>query len=183
MENENQNQAEVKTNWFKTHKTQCIIGAVVVVAIVAAVVIFMMMNTGNPEKTMEAYLKAMSSGDSEELLKITDLKGAAAWEKCNGKPEKFEEEYNKISDENAKKYEEQLKSVFSSATSLLKSLGTSYTMETESIEKPVELGKNLYRVNAKVKIKMSIFGINQEQEKDESIVVYNGKFIGEYSED
>ncbi|MBP3801231.1 MAG: hypothetical protein J6I85_04255 [Clostridia bacterium] len=179
MENEVKTN-EPKTNWFKTHKKQCIIGVVAVVAIVAVVVVvLMMMNSNSPEKVMETYVKAMSSGNSDELVKITDLKGAAAWGKCNHDPEKFLDEYNKISDDEAKGYEKEVKSALDAATSLFTTLGSKFTMETSNIEKPEQLANNIYKVKAKVKIKVSIFGINHEQDVDLSIAVYNGKFIGE----
>ena len=47
------------------------------------------------------------------------------------------------------------------------------------MEKPEQLANNIYKVKANVKVKVAIFGINQEQNIDVSIAVYNGKFIGE----
>lgn len=61
---------------------------------------------------------------------------------------------------------------------LLKSFG-GVEMSINNIEKPEELAKNLYKVNANVKMKVSVFGVNQEQDQDMSLIVYNGRFVGE----
>lgn len=170
---------ETKQNWFKSHMTLCIICAVVVIAAVVAVVLLVNNNGGqSPEEVVKTYVAAMQEGNTDKIMDMTDIKGAYAWYECGGDAEKFEEEYNKISDSEINSYKDTFKSGIDSAMGMLKAFG-GVEMSINSIEKPEELAKGLYKVNANVKMKVSVFGTNQEQDQDLSLAVYNGKYIGE----
>ena len=176
-ENSTNTTTETKTNWFKSHMTVCIISAIVVIAAVVAIVLLVGNKGGqSPEDVVKTYVAAMQEGDADKIMNITDVKGT--WSKCGGDASKFEETYNSISDEDAKSYESTAKSGISTAMGLLKSFG-GVEMSINNIEKPEELAKNLYKVNANVKMKVSVFGVNQEQDQDMSLIVYNGRFVGE----
>lgn len=183
-ENSNQTQnttntTEVKQNWFKSHMPVCIIAGVVVIAAVV-VVVFLLMNNGgqSPEKVVETYVQAMQEGNVDKLMNITDLKGAYAWYKCGKKAEKFEETYNKISDNDIKSYEKTFKSGLNTAFGMLKSFG-GVQISINNMGKPEEISKGLYKIKANIKMKVSVLGTEQEQDQDLSLAVYNGKFIGD----
>lgn len=178
-ENSTNTTTETKTNWFKSHMTVCIISAIVVIAAVVAIVLLVGNKGGqSPEEVVKTYVAAMQEGDTDKIMNITDVKGVYAWSKCGGDASKFEETYKSISDEDAKSYESTAKSGISTAMGLLKSFG-GVEMSINNIEKPEELAKNLYKVKANVKMKVSVFGVNQEQDQDMSLMVYNGRFVGE----
>lgn len=175
MENE-----EKKENWFKKNWKVCAIAAVVVVAIAAIVVVILMNQKDSPEKVMESYVKAMGDANVDEMVKITDLKGAYAWEKCGKDPSKFAEEYKNAASVDMGAYEGEFKNSLESGLAMLKSFG-GIQITINKIEQPEKLADNLFAVKANVKMKMSFLGKEQEQDQDMSIAVYNGKFIGEYS--
>lgn len=166
---------EKKTNWFKSHMAVCIISAVVVIAAVVAIVLLVGNKGGqSPEDVVKTYVEAMQEGNADKLMNITDVKGACAWTKCGRNASKFEETYNSISDEDAKAYEKIFKTTIEATLKLAK-----IEMSIKNIEKPEEIAKNLFKVKASVKTKFSVFGIEQEQDQDISLVVYNGRYIGE----
>lgn len=174
MENEN------KENWLKKNWKVCVIALVAVVAIAAVVVFIIMNQKPSPEKVMESYINAMASGNVDDMMKITDLKGAYAWEQCGKDPAKFEEEYKKVAGLDTSSYEEQIKSTLESGIQMLQSFG-GLKMTVNSMGTPEKLADNLYAVKANVKMKITVLGMDQEQDQDMSIAIYNGKFIGEYS--
>ena len=116
--------------------------------------------------------------DEIERSENEKKKGACAWEKCSKDASKFEEEYKKISDDDAKSYESTIKSSLEKGMNLLKSFG-GVELTVNKAEKPEEMAKNLYKIKANVKMKVSVFGVEQEQDQDISLVVYNGRYIGE----
>ena len=183
---------EKKSNWFKAHMAVCIISVVVVIAAVVAIVLLVNNNGGkSPEDVMKTYVEAMQEGNVDKLMGVMDLKGAYAWSKCGRNANKLEEVYKSVSDDDVKKYESTAKSGLESAMKLLKDnkplayyeelLKTfgSVQISIAEMEKPEELAKDLYKVKAKVNIKVSVFGVEQEQKQDMSIAVYNGRYIGE----
>jgi TPP-dependent indolepyruvate ferredoxin oxidoreductase alpha subunit len=135
-------------------------------------------NPFNLEQVVKTYVEAMQEGNADKLMNITDVKGACAWTKCGRNASKFEETYNSISDEDAKAYEKTAKTGLDTAMGLLKSLG-GVQISLNNIEKPEEMAKNLFKVKATMKMKVSVFGVDQEQDQDISLVVYNGRYIGE----
>ncbi|MBO6232996.1 MAG: hypothetical protein J6N78_02915 [Clostridia bacterium] len=170
---------EKKSNWFKAHMAVCIISVVVVIAAVVAIVLLVNNNGGkSPEDVMKTYVEAMQEGNVDKLMGVMDLKGAYAWSKCGRNANKLEEVYKSVSDDDVKKYESTAKSGLESAMKLLKTFG-SVQISIAEMEKPEELAKDLYKVKAKVNIKVSVFGVEQEQKQDMSIAVYNGRYIGE----
>ena len=178
-ENTTNTTTEKKTNWFKSHMAVCIISAVVVIAAVVAIVLLVGNKGGqSPEDVVRTYVAAMQEGNTDKIMNITDVKGACAWAKCGQDASKFEDEYNKISDEDAKSYEKTARTGLDTAMGLLKTFG-GVEMSINNIEKPEEMAKNLFKVKATVKMKVSVFGVDQEQDQEMSLVVYNGRFIGE----
>lgn len=171
---------ETKQNWLKANAKVCIIGVVAVLAIVAVVVVLMMNQKDSPEKVIESYISAMQNGDVDAMMEIMDLKGAVAWESCGKDPEKFMEEYNKISDDDVKAYESEFRSTMESSMQMLQNFG-GLELSINKIETPEKLANDLYAVTANVKMKVTVLGMEQNQEEDMSIAVYNGKYIGEYS--
>lgn len=172
---------EVKQNWFKSHKTACIIIAVALVAAIVAVVLVFTLNKGqSPEKIVETYVEAMNEGNVDKIMDMTDIKGAYAWYTCGRDASKFEEEYNKISDAEINSYKDTFKSGLESAIGMLKAFG-GVEMKINSMEKPEEVAKGLYTIKANTKMKVSVFGMDQEQDQDLVLAVYNGKYIGEAS--
>lgn len=171
MENGTNQNGETKNN-----SKVWIIGAVALVAVIAVVLVFMMNNGNNPKKVMETYIQSMSNGDIDSLMKVVDVKGVLAWENCGKNPEKFLEEYNKISDTEVKDSEEKVKTALKSGSQILKSVGD-LEMKVNKVEEPEKIGENIYRVKANVHIKVTAFGLSNEQDRDFKIVVYNGKFI------
>lgn len=178
MENEN---TEVKENWFKKNGKVCIIALVAILAIVAVVVVLLMNQKDSPEKVMESYINAMASGDVDAMMKITDLKGYYAWEQCDKDASKFAEEYKKATNEDTSSYEEDIKSTLESGMQMLQAFG-GLEMTINSIETPEKLADDLYKVKANIKMKITVLGMDQEQDQDMAIVTYNGKYVGEYSE-
>ena len=135
-----------------------------------------------PEKVMETYVQAMQEGNVDKVMEMTDLKGAYAWAMCGRDPQKFEEQYNKISDDEINSYRDQIKSGLDAAIGMLKSFG-SLEMKINKMEPAQEIGKGLYKIKANVKMKVSVFGVEQEQDQDIVLAVYNGKYIGEATEE
>ena len=178
---ENSTNTETKQNWFKTHMAVCIVAVVAIVAVVVAIVLLTGKGGQSPEKVMETYIEAMKEGNVDKIMNITDLKGVYAWSKCGRDASKFEETYNSISDDDVKNYESTARSGLDAAIGMLKSFG-SLEMSINNMDKPVELAKNLYKIKANVKMKVSVFGVNQEQDQDIILAVYNGKYIGEAAE-
>lgn len=170
---------EKKSNWFKAHMAVCIISVVVVIAAVVAIVLLVNNNGGkSPEDVMKTYVEAMQEGNVDKLMEVVDVKGFYAWMKCGQKAEKFEETYNSISDEEAKKYESTAKSGLEAGFKILKAFGK-FEMSINNIEKPEELAKELYKVKANLKVKASVFGVEQDNNQEKSIMVYKGRYIGE----
>ena len=156
----------------------CIISVVVVIAAVVAIVLLVNNNGGkSPEDVMKTYLEALQEGNTDKLVNIIDSKGAYAWVKCNGKAEKFEEAYNSISDSEVDAFDGMFK--LGLKTTLTATKGAQVEITINKIEKPEELAKGLYKVKANIRVKGSAFGISQDKNRDISIVVYNGKYIGE----
>ena len=168
---------ETKQNWFKAHMTVCIISAVVVIAAVVAIVIIVN-RTLTPEDVVKTYVAAMNEGKIDKIMNIADFKGACAWAKCKNDASKFEEEYKKCSDDDAKTYEQITKSTLETAMKIVKNIGK-LEMSINNIETPEELAKDLYKVKASVKMKVSVFGVNQEQDQDIALIVYKGKYVCE----
>lgn len=161
----------------KTNSNVWIIGAIALVAVIAVVLVFMINNgANNPKKVMETYINSMSSGDIDSLMKVVDIKGVVAWENAGKKAEKFLEEYNKISDQDVKDNEEKVKNALKAGSEILKAVGD-LEMKVNKVEEPEKIAENMYRVRANVHIKVTAFGLSNEQDRDFKIIVYNGKFI------
>lgn len=180
MENEtNQTNttANKKQGWFKQHLTLCIIIAVIIVAAVVGAY-FIFANQGlSPEDVAKKYVEAMSEGSSDKLMEITDLKGAYAWEECDNKIDKFIEKYQNTSDSDVNSYKDEMKKSLDTAMAMLKAFG-GVQISLKDVEKPENLGNGLYKVKANMQ--MEAFG--QTQDQGVTLLVYNGKYIGEISE-
>ena len=176
-----ENSTETKQNWFKSHMAVCIVAVVAVAAVVVAIVLLTGKGGKSPEDVMKTYVDAMKEGNVDKIMSITDVKGVYAWAKCGRDASKFEETYNGISNDEVKGYEETARSGLDAAIGMLKSFGD-LEMSINNMDKPVELAKNLYKIKANVKMKVSVFGVNQEQDQDIVLAVYNGKYIGEAAE-
>ncbi len=182
MEENSKNTTQTKQNWFKSHMTVCIIAVIIVIAAVVGIVLLTNNKGGqSPEKVVETYVQAMQDGNVDKIMEMTDIKGAYAWEQCGRDASKFQEEYNKISDSDAQTYKDTLKSGLDAAIGMLKAFG-GVQMSINNMEKPEELAKDLYKIKANAKMKVSVFGVDQEQDQDLILVVYNGRYIGEASE-
>ena len=168
---------EKKQGWLKSHLALCIICVVIIAAVVVGVYFVMQNQADTPEKVAEKYVTAMKEGNSDQIMQITDIKGAYAWDKCGKDASKFIEEYNKTSDDAVNSYKDELKSSLDSAMAMLKAFG-GVNISLKNVETPVELSKGLYKVKANME--MEAFGMKQD--KGTSLLVYNGKYIGEYSE-
>lgn len=169
------NTETTKTETKKGNTVLCAVIAIVVIAAIVAGVYFLVVNkSGNPEEVAKKYVEAMNEGSADKIIEITDAKAALAWKNCDGDIEKFEEELNKVNDEDANSYKDELKNSLDQAMAMLKAFG-GVTLELNNVEKPVDMGKGIYKVTANVK--MAVFG--QEQEQDINLATYNGKYIGE----
>lgn len=178
MENETKKEpVENKQNWFKAHAALCIICLVVIVAAVVGVYFLMQNQAMTPEKVAENYVAAMNEGSADKIIEITDLKGAYVWDNCGKDASKFIEEYNKTSDVDVNAYKDKLKNSLDSAMAMLKAFG-GVKISLQNIETPEELATGLYKVQANMQ--MEAFGMQQDQSI--TLVTYNGKYIGEYSE-
>ncbi len=135
----------------------------------------------NPEEVVKNYIEAMQEADTDKMVNMTDIKGAYAWKQCDGNVSEFDEEYKKISKNEEKKIEEKVRASIEYDNSFIKNFG-GVEMSIENIEKPEKLAKNLYKVKVSVKMKISVLGKIQEQDQDMTLVVYNGKYIGEAGE-
>ena len=169
-------------NWFKSHIAVCAISVIVVIAAVVGIILLVNNKGGqSPEKVMETYVSAMQEGNVDKIMGITDIKGVYAWAKCNRDASKFEEEYKNTSDEEVKSYESTAKSGLEAAIGMLKTFGN-IEMTINNMDKPEELAKNLYKIKANVNMKVTVFGVEQKQDQDIVLAVYNGKYIGEVGE-
>ncbi|MBR3002655.1 MAG: hypothetical protein IKF38_03710 [Clostridia bacterium] len=177
MENENNQTnttAEKKQGWVKQHLALCVIILVILVA-AGVGAYFLFANQGaSPEEVATKYVEAMSEGNTDKLLEITDLKGAYAWEKCENDINKFKEEYKNAPEDEINSYKDKMKSSIDTAMGMLKTFG-GVKITLKNVEKPESLGNGIYKVKANMQ--MEAFGQSQEQEL--KLVVYNGKYIGE----
>lgn len=167
-------QTATKPSFFKAHGVAIIVTLLVIVAAAAAIIFFVMNNQSGPEKVFNTYVDAMREGSSDKIMDITDIKGAMAWAKCNKNPNTFIEKYNSITNEQADKYRDTTKSSLDAAMSLLKVFG-GVEINVKNMEKPVDLGNNLYSVKGQITIKV----LGMEQDQTISVVTYNGKYIGD----
>ena len=166
----NETKTENKQNWVKQHLALCIIIAVIIVVVVGVTIYIF--SGSNPEEVAKKYVEAMSEGSTDKLMEITDLKGAYAWEKCDGDVDKFLEEYKNVSDEEVASQKEEMRKSLDTAMAMLKTFG-GVQISLKNIENTENLGKGISKV--KVNIQMEMQGNTQEQ--DVTIVVYQGKLI------
>ena len=168
------NTADKKENWFKTHLPLVIACVVLVVALGVGLFFLLGNKADTPEKIAEKYVEAMSEGNSDKLMNIMDIKGAYAWKKCNGNTDKFVEEYNKVADVDVNSYKDEIKKSLDAAMGMLKAFG-GVSIKMKNVETPQELSKGLYKVTANME--MEAFG--QKQDQATTLIVYNGKYVGE----
>lgn len=178
MEEEKKETKTTETTKTETKKGNTVLYAVIAVVVIAAIVagiyFLVVNNSGNAEEVAKKYVEAMNEGSADKIIEITDEKAALAWKNCDGDVEKFEEELNKVNEEDANSYKDELKNSLDQAMAMLKAFG-GVTLELNKVEKPEDMGKGIYKVTANVK--MSVFG--QEQDQDINLATYKGKYIGE----
>lgn len=165
---------ETKPGFFKKHCVAIIISLLVIAAAAVAITFFIMNNQSGPEKVFNTYVEAMKEGNSDKIMDITDVKGAMAWSSCGRNPKTFIEKYNSITNEQADKYKNTTKTTLDSAMSLIKAFG-GVEINVKNMEKPEDLGNGLFKVKGQITMKV----LGMEQDQTISLVVYNGKYIGE----
>lgn len=168
------NTAEKKEKGFKKYLPLVIVCVLLVVALGVGLWFLLGNKADTPEKIAEKYVNAMSEGNADKLMDIMDIKGAYAWKQCNGNTDKFVEEYNKVNDSDVNSYKDEIKKSLDSAMGMLKAFG-GVSIKLKNVETPEELTKGLYKVTANME--MEAFG--QKQDQGTSLIVYNGKYIGE----
>ncbi len=140
--------------------------SILVVAIVLIICIVVAVRP-TPEKTAKKFLQYLDKGKFSKAFDLVDVVGAGAWANCNGDYEDFNDYYDDYSD----KYEDDdMKDklddmIDSTVEGMEDSLGDAekYGVEIKKIKKAkkVKDAKNLYKVEAKVKVEY------QEDEDDD----------------
>jgi len=137
-----------------------IIAVVAIVAIIAVVagIIFAVRQT--PEKAVKTFLKNYENKKASKVVEQMDLVGLTAWVECDGDYEDFSDKYDKykekFEDLDDDEYEEQVESMKEELEDKFEDIDK-IKIEIKKIKsaKKVKDAKNLYKVNAKIKISIT----------------------------
>ncbi len=176
--------------FFKNNKIAVtIIIAVLLIAIIAVAIVLVQKNgeKKKEEQKNEAiktaindYMVAFNELDKNKMLAAVDSKAACAWANCEGDTSRFKEQYDKVTDEDKKTYED---NNISSRVEMLKSFYDNYLdyhkVELVSIEetKDIDGVEGLSKTTAKIKEMYSYDGQEQTQEQSVYFYIYNGKVV------
>lgn len=176
--------------FFKNNKIAVtIIIAVLLIAIIAVAIVLVQKNgeKKKEEQKNEAiktaindYMIAFNELDKNKMLSAVDSKAACAWANCEADTSRFKEQYDKVTDEDKKTYEE---NNITSRVEMLKSFYDNYLdyhkVELVSIEetKDIDGVEGLSKSTAKIKEVYSYDGQEQTQEQSVYFYIYNGKVV------
>ncbi len=151
--------------------------AVISVVTIAVVSIFILKSVYDPpEIAAENYIKIIDAKDVSKIMNMIDAKAGVAFEKCEQDATKFEEEYKKVTDEEANKYAETRRLKYEETMKNIKTLNDDYKVTFKNTEQPEQIANNLYKV--KTNYNISTMGMDLDMSID--LVIYKGKVVCEY---
>lgn len=176
--------------FFKNNKIAVtIITVVLLIAIIAVAVVLIQKNSEKKKEeeknesiknAISDYVVAYNELDKDKMLAAIDSKAACAWANCEADTTKFKEQYDKVTDEDKKSYED---NNIVSRVEMLKTFYETYLdyhkMELASIKdtKDIEGVDGLLKSTATIKESYSYDGQEQQSEQEVYFYIYNGKIV------
>ena len=176
--------------FFKNNKIAVtIISIVLLIAIVAVAVVLVQKNSEKKKEeeknesiknAISDYVVAYNELDKDKMLAAIDSKAACAWANCEADTTKFKEQYDKVTDEDKKSYEN---NNIVSKVEMLKTFYDTYLdyhkMELGEIKdtKDIDGVDGLVKSTATIKESYSYDGQEQASEQQVYFYIYNGKIV------
>lgn len=146
----------------------------IILAIILGLIFFINWQGKKPIRIVEKFIIAIQEDDTKALEKLFDTKGFFAWQECNGKIGGFEEEYNKIKDNELKQMikdytgDNNIKEIY---RELVGGIDSNISLTGEpTMEK---IAPSMYEVT--VKLKAKIYGDTRTQKV--KYIVYKNKMV------
>lgn len=173
---------EKKSFDFKKYLPYIGIAVAVILVIVLLVAIF----GGGPKKAVKKFVKAFNNGNASKLVDSIDFAGMEAWDYDYMKDfdkddyKDFKEDYKDVDKDDLKDAKKDAKDGLKETFDDMKDDYKSYKMKIEKIKDVEKLGKDLYKVKAKISLEAKPKD-KDDDEIDESetmtFIVYKGKVI------
>lgn len=169
-------------SWIKSHLVVSIAGLVGVIAVIIAA--FLLISSG-PKSAVKDFCKAFAKMDGKKVVKTMDLIGTGVW--SNYDDEDFDKDDYK---DFIKEYKDAKKEVKLSEAKdeaiegmdkifdLMEDEVKSFSIKVKKFKDVEKLGKNLYKVEAKVDVKIKDKDGDKEEKSDTmNFIVYKNKII------
>lgn len=170
------------TNFVKSNTRLIVIAVAILIALILLIAIISNATSG-PKQAVKNYISAMNKMSADKMLSSMDIKASIAYYTCYSRASDFSEtefkkEYKKVKNSDVKDFKESFKSTISSSLEALKDGDYSYKLlEIKEVEK-LENCKNLYNVEAKVRIKYKDEdGDKQDITNTINLIVYKNKIV------
>lgn len=158
----------------------------IALAVILVIVILVAALGGGPKKTVKKFIKAMNKGNASKLVDCIDFAGAEAWsykymeDFDKDDYDDFKEAYKDVDKDDIKDMKKEAKDDFKDQFDEIKDNYKSYKMKVEKIKDTEKLGKDLYKVKAKISIVAKPKDKDDDEIDDSStltFIVYKGKLI------
>lgn len=158
----------------------------IAVAVILVIVILALTLGGGPKRAVKKFVKAFNNGNASKLVDCIDFAGVEAWkytymddfDKDDYKD--FKDDYKDVDKDDIKDTKKEAKDEFKDGFEEIKEDYKSYKMKIEKIKDVEKLGKDLYKVKAKISLEAKPKD-KDDDEIDESetmtFIVYKGKVI------
>lgn len=170
------------TNFVKSNTRLVIIAVAIVIALILLIAIISN-STSGPKQAVKNYISAMNKMSADKMLSSMDIKASIAYYTCYSRSSDFSEtefkkEYKKIKNSDVKDFKESFKDTMEGSLEVLKEGDYSYKLlEIKEVEK-LENCKNLYNVEAKVRMKYKDEdGDKQDITNTINLIVYKNKIV------
>lgn len=170
------------TNFIKSNTKTVLIVAAVVIVLILLIAIISNASSG-PKQAVKNYISAMNKMSADKILSTMDVKASIAYYTCYSRATDFSEtefkkEYKKVKNSDVKDFKESFKDTMSSSLEALKEGDYSLKLlEIKEVEK-LENCKNLYNVEAKMRIKYKDEdGDKQDITNTITLIVYKNKVV------
>lgn len=192
MENEQPNQTpngsngnnivSTITNFVKSNTKLVLIAIAILVAVIILIAVISNV-TGGPKQAVKNYISAMNSLKSDKILSTMDPKAAIAYYTCYSSSADFSEKdfnkaYKDVSNSDVKDFKEAFKDTLDSTLDAIKDYDYSYKLVEIKEIKEFENCKNLYTVEAKMRITYKDDdGDKQDITNTINLIVYKNKVV------
>lgn len=169
------------TNFVKSNTKLVIIAVAILLAVIILIAVISNV-TGGPKQAAKNYISAMNKMDADKILSTMDVKASIAYFTCYSNSsfteKDFQKAYKAVSNSDIKDFKESFKKTLDSSLEAMKEYDYSYKLlEIKDVEES-ENCKDLYKVEAKVRITYKDDdGDKQDVTSTISLIAYKNKIV------